>query len=142
MLATCVSETKGTRKHEVSSVELVFGMGVEGDAHAGNWHRQVSLLPNESVDLMRDAGLELAAGDFAENLLTEGIELKGLPVGTTLRVGGAVLVVTQIGKTCHNDCEIRRLTGRCVMPTDGIFAVVVRGGTVRAGDVIEVGEQL
>ncbi len=111
---------------------------MEGDAHAGAWHRQVSLLPDESVDRMRGRGFELSAGDFAENILTRGIALYELPVGTLLEVGDAVLAVTQIGKTCHNDCEIRRTVGMCVMPTDGIFAVVVRPGTVRPGDAVSV----
>ena len=98
---------------------------------------QISLLAQESVDEMRRTGLTLHAGDFAENILTEGIDLKHLPVGTVLRVGKTRLQVTQIGKECHNDCEIRRLTGKCVMPTDGIFAIVLTGGTITAGDEIE-----
>lgn len=136
--AVCLSERKGTRKHPVPEIRLEVGTGVVGDAHAGNWHRQVSLLPDESVDTMRATGLTLHPGDFAENILTRGICLRTLPVGTMLQVGTALLCVTQIGKECHNDCEIRRLTGRCVMPTEGIFAVVVRGGTVRGGDAVTV----
>ncbi|KUH59115.1 hypothetical protein AUL39_01930 [Tractidigestivibacter scatoligenes] len=138
VVATCISEKKGTRKHPVDSIELVVGKGIAGDAHAGTWHRQVSLLANESVDLMRAKGIDLAPGDFAENVLTRGIDVKSLPVGTTVAMGPARMVVTQIGKTCHNDCEIRRLTGMCVMPTDGIFCVVTRGGIVRAGDEVRV----
>ena len=111
--------------------------GIIGVAHAGSWHRQISLLAQESVDEMCRTGLTLHAGDFAENILTEGIDLKHLPVGTVLRVGKTRLQVTQIGKECHNDCEIRRLTGKCVMPTDGIFAIVLTGGTITAGDEIE-----
>ncbi len=136
--AVCVSEEKGTRKHPVDAIELVVGEGVSGDAHAGNWHRQVSLLPAEAVDELRDRLPDLAPGDFAENILTRGVDLKALPVGTVLRAGAAELVVTQIGKECHTACEIRRLTGRCAMPTEGIFCVVTRGGTVRAGDSLEV----
>ncbi|MDJ1121153.1 MOSC domain-containing protein [Olsenella sp. YH-ols2217] len=136
--AVCVSVEKGTRKEARESVELVVGSGIAGDAHAGRWHRQVSLLGAESVDLMRDKGLPLEAGDFAENILTRGILLNQLPVGTVLEVGPALLAVTQIGKKCHNDCEIKRVTGMCVMPTDGIFTVVLRGGTVRAGDAVRV----
>lgn len=136
--AVCVSEAKGTRKHPVDAIELAVGTGVVGDAHAGAWHRQVSLLPAEAVDGLRDVLPELAPGDFAENVLVRGIDLKALPVGTTLSCGTAELVVTQIGKTCHNDCEIRRLTGRCAMPTEGIFCVVTRPGTVRAGDGLRV----
>lgn len=137
VVAVCLSEQKGTKKHPVDSITVREHHGIEGDAHAGNWHRQISLLAQESVDEMRSTGLRLAAGDFAENILTEGIDLKHLPVGTVLRVGGTRLQVTQIGKECHNDCEIRRLTGKCVMPTDGIFAVVLTGGTIQPGDKIE-----
>lgn len=137
VVAVCLSEQKGTKKHPVDSITVREHHGIEGDAHAGNWHRQISLLAQESVDKMRSTGLCLAAGDFAENILTEGIDLKHLPVGTVLRVGETRLQVTQIGKECHNDCEIRRLTGKCVMPTDGIFAVVLTGGTIQSGDEIE-----
>ena len=136
--AVCVSEEKGTRKHPVDEIELVVGEGVAGDAHAGRWHRQVSLLPAEAVDELRGLLPELASGDFAENVLTRGLDLKALPVGTVLRAGAAELVVTQIGKECHAACEIRRLTGRCAMPTEGIFCVVTRGGSLRAGDRLEV----
>lgn len=138
VVATSVSTKKGTRKAPQDSIELVVGAGVQGDAHAGPWHRQVSLLPDESVDRMRDRGFALGAGDFAENILTQGLALYELPVGTLLKVGDAVVAVTQIGKTCHNDCEIRRTVGMCVMPTDGIFAVVVRSGAVRLGDEVSV----
>ena len=136
--AVCVSEEKDTRKHPVDEIELVVGEGVAGDAHAGRWHRQVSLLPAEAVDELRGLLPELAPGDFAENVLTRGLDLKALPVGTVLRAGAAELVVTQIGKECHAACEIRRLTGRCAMPTEGIFCVVTRGGSLRAGDRLEV----
>lgn len=138
VVAVNISVKKGTKKHEVPSIELVEGLGIKDDAHAGAWHRQVSLLPTESVETMRALGLELENGAFAENILTEGLNLKELPVGTMLRVGDTLLVVTQIGKKCHNDCEIKKLTGKCVMPTDGIFTVVVRGGTVKAGDAVSV----
>lgn len=134
--AVCTSAEKGTRKRPVESISLRVGLGVEGDAHAGAWHRQVSLLPAEAVDELRDALPDLAPGDFAENVLVRGIDLKALPVGTTLVAGTAELVVTQIGKICHNDCEIRRLTGRCAMPTEGIFCVVTRDGDLRPGDRI------
>ena len=138
VVATSISVKKGTRKVPQDSIELEVGVGVVGDAHAGAWHRMVSLLPEESVDQMREALPGLAAGDFAENILTRGLSLKDLPVGTVLEVGACELVMTQIGKKCHNDCEIRRLTGKCVMPTDGVFAVVTRGGTVRPGDPIRI----
>lgn len=133
-----ISERKGTVKKPVPEIRLKLRHGIVGDAHAGEWHRQVSLLAEESVDTMRSLGLELDPGAFAENINTRGIELKTLPVGTRLSVGETVLEVTQIGKQCHSDCEIKKLTGKCVMPTEGIFAVVVREGTVRPGDRIEI----
>lgn len=138
VIAVCISEKKGERKHPMPEITLRCGHGIVGDAHAGNWHRQVSLLPEESVDTMRAPGLELHPGDFAENILTRGIALKTLPVGTRLRVGETVLEITQIGKQCHNDCAIKKTTGRCVMPTDGVFAVVLEAGVVRPGDAIEI----
>ena len=135
-----ISEQKGVRKHAVPRIELRVRHGIVGDAHAADWHRQVSLLAEESIDTMRAQGFGgLTAGAFAENINTEGIRLCNLPVGTQLRVGECVLVVTQIGKQCHNDgCAIRRATGRCVMPTEGIFAVVETGGFVQQGDPITV----
>ena len=137
--AVNISEKKGVRKHEVPYIDVKYRHGIVGDAHAGDWHRQISLLADESVDTMRAiCQLELDAGIFAENINTRGIELKTLPVGTRLRVGETELEVTQIGKQCHNDCEIRRLVGTCVMPTDGVFAVVTRGGTVRPGDPVRI----
>ena len=138
VIAVCISEKKGERKHPVPEIALRRDHGIVGDAHAGNWHRQVSLLAEESVETMRALGLTLAPGDFAENILTRGIVLKTLPVGTRLRVGETVLEITQIGKQCHNDCAIKKTTGRCVMPTDGVFAVVLEAGVVRPGDAIEI----
>ena len=138
VIAVCISEKKGERKHPVPEIALRRDHGIVGDAHAGNWHRQVSLLAEESVDTMRALGLTLAPGDFAENILTRGIVLKTLPVGTLLRVGETVLEITQIGKQCHNDCAIKKTTGRCVMPTDGVFAVVLEEGVIRPGDAIEI----
>ena len=138
VVATSISTKKGTRKVPQESIRLEVGLGVVGDAHAGAWHRMVSLLPEESVDEMRELLPKLAAGDFAENILTRGLSLKDLPVGTVLEVGECELAMTQIGKKCHSDCEIHRITGKCVMPTDGVFAVVTRGGTVRPGDPIRI----
>ena len=138
VVAVCVSDKKGVQKRPVSEIELRVGHGVVGDAHAGNWHRQVSLLAEESVDELRGLGFDLPPGAFAENLLTRGLELKTLPVGTVLRAGTALLAVTQIGKECHNDCAIKKTAGRCVMPTDGIFAVVLKDGFIRPGDTIEL----
>ena len=137
--AVNISERKGTRKHQVPYIDLRLHHGIVGDAHAGDWHRQVSLLADESVDTMRAAcPIPLDVGVFAENINTRGIVLKALPVGTRLRIGETELEVTQIGKQCHNDCEIRRTAGTCVMPTEGIFAIVTKEGRVQAGDKIEV----
>ena len=142
ILAICISEKKGTKKHPVPSAFLEKDYGIIGDAHAGKWHRQISLLAKESVDTMRSKMPELAPGDFAENILTEGLKLKALPIGAVLSVGEATLEITQIGKECHSDCEIRRLTGKCVMPTDGVFARVIKSGTISVGDPIEIKEEI
>ena len=138
VIAVCISEKKGTVKHPVPYIDVKCHHGIVGDAHAGDWHRQISLLADESVDTMRAMGLTLASGAFAENILTRGIELKSLPIGTRLRVGEALLEVTQIGKECHSDCEIKKTTGKCVMPTEGIFTVVVEEGRIRSGDRITI----
>lgn len=136
--AVCISKNKGTRKVEVPSINVIVNHGIVGDAHAGNWHRQISLLAEESINEMRQFGMELTPGAFAENIITEGIELKSLLVGTKLKIGNTILEVTQIGKECHNDCEIKKATGKCVMPTDGIFAIVLADGIIVPGDVIEI----
>ena len=138
VIAVCISEKKGTVKHPVPHIDVRVHHGIVGDAHAGDWHRQISLLADESVDTMRALGLTLSPGAFAENILTRGIELKTLPIGTRLRVGDALLEVTQIGKECHNDCEIKKTTGKCVMPTEGIFAVVLEEGRIQSGDTITI----
>ena len=138
LVAVCISEKSGTRKTPISVGELREDYGVVGDSHAGTG-RQVSLLADESIEKMRAEGLTLRPGDFAENLTVSGLELHTLPVGTRLRVGrNALLEITQIGKQCHSECEIMRLAGRCVMPTEGVFAKVVTGGEVKAGDEIEL----
>ena len=125
-----ISERKGEQKHPVPEIQLKFRHGIVGDAHAGDWHRQISLLAEESVDTMRaSCPIPLDPGVFAENINTEGIDLKHLPVGTHLRIGET---------ECHSDCAIKQAVGRCVMPTEGIFAVVVREGVVRPGDEIEI----
>ena len=141
IVAVNVSQEKGTRKVPVERVLLRVGHGIEGDAHGGAWHRQVSLLSVSSIERMRAKGLELAPGDFAENLTVAGLDVWALPVGTRLLVGDEVeLEVTQIGKECHQGCDIRRQVGDCVMPREGIFARVARGGTVRPGDAVRVHE--
>ncbi len=141
VIAVCISERKGVRKNEVPEIRLKREHGILGDAHAGNWHRQVSLLAQESIDTMRQLGLKLSPGAFAENIVTEGIVLKTLPVGARLRVGPVLLEITQIGKECHNDCAIKQATGKCVMPTEGVFAIVLEEGTIRPGDEIRLEER-
>jgi MOSC domain-containing protein YiiM len=134
-----LSEKKTVRKTPGESGTLVFDRGFEGDAHAGDWHRQVSLLAQESIDSMIAKGLDVGAGDFAENITTEGIDLPALPIGTVLKVGEkAVLEVSQIGKVCHTKCAIYYQAGDCVMPREGIFVVVREPGDVAAGDAVEV----
>ena len=138
--AVCISTMKGVPKKEVPEIEVKIDHGIVGDAHAGNWHRQISLLAGESVDKMREKIPALKNGAFAENIVTRGLTLYGLPVGTKLRVGPALLEVTQIGKECHSACAIKKVTGDCVMPREGIFAKVLEEGVIRAGDRIEVVE--
>ena len=138
VLAVCISENKGERKTPVEAVELRENHGIVGDAHAGEWHRQVSLLAQESIAKMRALGLDVDSGDFAENITTSGIELVPLPVGTRLQIGPVLLEVTQIGKECHTRCAIFYQAGDCVMPKEGIFAKVITGGTVKPGDEIRV----
>ncbi|MBW6467704.1 MAG: MOSC domain-containing protein [Coriobacteriia bacterium] len=134
-----LSEKKTVRKTPGQSGTLVYDRGFEGDAHAGDWHRQVSLLAQESIDSMVAKGLDVGAGDFAENITTEGIDLPALPVGTVLKVGeDAVLEVSQIGKVCHTKCAIYYQAGDCVMPREGIFVVVREPGDVAVGDTVEV----
>ena len=136
VVAVCISKEKGQRKTPVDAVELKENHGIVGDAHAGDWHRQVSLLATESIAKMRAMGLDVDSGDFAENITTRGLDLVSLPIGTRLAVGDAVIEVTQIGKECHNRCAIFYQAGDCVMPKEGIFARVIKGGTVSAGALI------
>lgn len=138
VIAVCISEKKGTVKKAVSHAHLLVDHGVCGDAHADGGHRQLSLLATESVDALRHIMPEIAPGAFAENILTKGIALHTLPVGTKLRVGEAEIQITQIGKECHAACEIRRQTGDCVMPREGVFAHILRGGQIQAGDSVEI----
>jgi MOSC domain-containing protein YiiM len=141
VIAISVSKEKGTRKHNINEAQLSEGHGIEGDAHAGEGHRQVSLLAVESIEKMRSQGLEVGPGDFAENLTTQGLDLLSLPIGTRLimgRQGEVLLEVTQIGKVCHRRCAIYYLAGDCVMPREGIFVKVLRGGKIFPGDPIEM----
>jgi MOSC domain-containing protein YiiM len=137
VLAVNISEDKGTKKANIQSCALLKDFGLKGDAHAGPWHRQVSLLANESIEKMRVKGLNVGYGDFAENITTEGIDLVHLPIGTKIRIGNSVILrVTQIGKECHERCAIYYQAGDCVMPKEGIFAEVVSQGEVKVGDEI------
>ncbi len=136
--AVCISENKGERKKPVDFVDLKENHGIVGDAHSGEWHRQVSLLALESIRKMQEKGLDVSSGDFAENLTTEGIDLPSLPIGTRLAIGETLTEVTQIGKECHTRCAIYHQAGDCVMPREGIFVKVIKGGRVKKGDKIEV----
>lgn len=134
-----ISEKKGTIKHPVEQIELRKGFGIEGDAHAGDWHRQVSLLDLSSFDKMHNnASVELKPGIFAENITTEGVDLWHLPVGTRLEIGDTLLEITQIGKECHRHCQVFRQVGDCVMPREGIFAKVITEGMIKAGQSIKI----
>ncbi|AFV11065.1 molybdenum cofactor sulfurase [Thermacetogenium phaeum DSM 12270] len=139
IIAVCTSEKTGERKRNIGRGMLIVNHGLEGDAHAGEWPRQVSLLAIESIRRMQEKGLDVGPGDFAENLTTEGIDLVSLPVSTKLRIGREALgEVTQIGKKCHSRCAIYYQAGDCVMPRKGIFIRVLKGGPVEVGDEIEV----
>lgn len=140
--AISISDRKGMRKKNIDSTNLITDFGLENDAHGGKWHRQVSFLAQESIDTMREKGLDVVAGNFAENLTTEGLDLVSLKVGTHLRIGESELVISQLGKICHTRCAIYHQAGDCVMPREGIFGVVEKGGNIRVGDVIEVREKI
>ena len=133
----CVSKEKGVQKTAVEQISLRVGHGIEGDAHAGTWHRQVSVLDLGDIDEMRDGGLDLDPGAFAENVAIDGLPLATLGLGTTLRVGEAVVRISQIGKRCHKPCAISRAAGYCIMPSRGVFARVISSGEVRKGDDVE-----
>lgn len=132
--AICLSEKKGTQKHPVPAARLVEDWGLEGDAHAGHWHRQVSLLSCEKIEAFRAKGADVAFGAFGENLVVEGYDFRSLPVGTRFQCGDALLEMTQIGKECHTHCAIYQVMGECIMPHEGVFAKVLKGGDIRVGD--------
>lgn len=137
ILAICISEKKGTVKHPVEAATLIAQHGLEHDAHAGNWHRQVSLLSADRIEEFRARGADVSFGAFGENIVA-ALDFRSMPVGTLLKAGEALLEITQIGKECHTQCEIRKRTGDCIMPREGVFARVLEGGTVRVGDGIDV----
>ena len=138
VIAVCISEEKGTQKTEVPKIKLVPDWGIEGDAHAGKWHRQVSLLALEKIEDFRAKGADVDFGAFGENIIAEGFDFRALPVGTRFRIGDALLELSQIGKECHSHCAIYHQVGDCIMPREGVFTVVLEGGEVKAGDEIEM----
>ncbi|MBM4055053.1 MAG: MOSC domain-containing protein [Planctomycetes bacterium] len=141
IVAVCISEKKGIQKRNIGTCKAIKGYGLEGDAHAGKWHRQLSLLAAESAEVMRNKGLDIKDGDFGENIVTSGIELKSLPVGTTLKIGNDIIIrVTQIGKLCHDRCAIYYKAGDCIMPREGIFAEILNDGVIATGDEISIVE--
>lgn len=135
--AVCLSKKKGTVKEDVGQATLVEGMGLEGDAHAGFMHRQVSLLALEDIEKMREKMPNLGPGSFAENITVKGLDMDSLSIGDRISVGDTLLEVTQIGKECHSKCEIFKITGDCIMPKKGIFCAVIKGGRVKKGDVVK-----
>ena len=141
ILAVCISAGKGTAKHNIGKAELIANHGLSGDAHAGGWHRQVSLLSHQKIEDFRSKGASVKDGGFGENLVVDGIDLRSLPIGAILECGGAVLEITQIGKECHNHCAIFNTMGDCIMPREGVFAKVVRGGFIAVDDEINVREE-
>ncbi len=138
VIATCISEIKGVQKRNVHRVTLIENHGIEGDAHAGNWHRQVSLLSWDKIEAFRQRGAVVEDGAFGENLVVEGIDFKTLPIGTRFTCGEVVLEMTQIGKECHHGCAIFQQMGDCIMPREGVFAKVLHGGVIQEGDKLEV----
>ena len=139
VIAICTSKHKGTLKNEVSEANFIEEFGLEGDAHAGNWHRQVSLLSKEKVTDFIARGGNVVDGDFGENLIVEGMDCAKLPVGTRLKINDDIILeVTQIGKECHSHCAIYHAVGDCIMPREGIFTIVIKGGKVKEGDSIEI----
>lgn len=133
----CISEKRGTAKHEIEEAILAKDWGIQGDAHAGHWHRQVSLLSYEKVEEFRKKGADIEPGAFGENLIVSGYDFRNLAVGTRFQCGEAVLEMTQIGKECHSHCEIYKRMGECIMPREGVFAIVLHGGMIRKGDLLE-----
>ena len=138
--AVCISEKKGTAKKNIGQAELIENFGLRDDAHAGDWHRQVSLLSYEKIEEFKALGVDVKEGDFGENLIVEGIDLAKLPIGTKITINQVLLEVTQIGKECHTGCAIARAVGKCIMPTEGIFARVLKGGIVKSGDKVMLGQ--
>ena len=143
VLGVCISEKKGTQKKNIHEARFIEDWGIENDAHAGKWHRQVSLLSADRINEFRARGAEVADGAFGENLIVEGFDFKNLPVGTVFQCSDVVLEMTQIGKECHSHCEIYKVMGDCIMPREGVFTKVLHGGVIREGDemtILKMGE--
>ena len=138
VIAVCSSEQKGTQKKNIGSAVFVEDWGIQGDAHAGKWHRQVSLLSHDKIEAFRARGAEVADGAFGENLVVAGIDFRTLPIGTKFRCNDVELELTQIGKECHSGCEIFKKMGECIMPREGVFTKVLHGGTISVGDTLTV----
>lgn len=138
IMAVCTSEIKGIQKSETDSVELRSDWGIENDAHAGKWHRQVSLLSYEKIEEFKEKGADVINGSFGENVIVSGFDLKTLPIGTHFRSGDVLLELTQIGKECHAHCAIYHKMGDCIMPREGVFCKVLEGGTLHPGDAIDI----
>ena len=136
--AVCVSEMKGTQKENVHIANVIEDFGIERDAHAGKWHRQVSILPLEKIEAFKARGADVKDGDFGENLIVEGIDFKSCPIGTRFRCNDVVLELTQIGKECHKGCKIYQVMGDCIMPREGVFTKVIHGGTIAEGDEFQI----
>lgn len=136
VLAVCISEKRGTSKKDIKEGKFIEGFGIEGDAHGGNWHRQVSLISKEKIDAFNALGAEVDKGAFGENLIVEGYNFKELPIGTKLKCNEVILEITQIGKECHSHCEIFHRVGDCIMPREGVFARVINGGKIAVEDIM------
>lgn len=138
VMAVCISEKRGTQKKNIKEGNFIENFGIENDAHAGNWHRQVSLLSYEKIEKFNEKGANVIEGAFGENLVVEGIEFTSLPIGTRFKCNEVILELTQIGKECHNHCEIYKKMGDCIMPRNGVFAKVIAGGKIKCGDDMKI----
>lgn len=136
--AVCVSAVKGTQKENVHTAKIIEDFGIEQDAHAGKWHRQVSILPYEKIEAFKQRGADVKEGDFGENLIVDGIDFRNCPIGTRFRCNDVVLELTQIGKECHKGCKIYQVMGDCIMPREGVFTKVIHGGIITEGDEFHI----
>lgn len=138
VMAVCISEKKGTQKINIQKAEFIEDYGIKNDAHAGNWHRQISLLSKDKIEAFRAKGIDISYGAFGENLVVEDIDFAKLPIGTKFQCNDVILELTQIGKKCHNECEIFKQVGDCIMPREGVFSKVLHGGVIEVGDNLKV----